>query len=166
MVAHSPCTAGSAAMAAICDSKARARRRAAYSRNAIVTRRFQLPASSAGARVESSSTRAPGRATLRRTVLSFIDCCIAGTLSVTQNSTPEVSGIPRELVLPLKLRVARSPRERDDVADVLHPGEIHQHALKAHAEAGVRHAAEPAQIQVPPVVFFLQTVSRHVADAL
>src|ERR1035437_10310755 len=134
MIAHSPWTPGSAAMAAICDSNARARRWAAYSRNATTTSRFQLPASSAGASAESSSSRAPGSATLRRIVLSLTDCSIADTLSVTQNSTPELLGLPRELVPRLKLRVARSSRERDDVADVLHPGEIHQHALQARSE--------------------------------
>src|ERR1035441_7367044 len=131
MIAHSAWTPGSAAMAAICVSNARARRRAAYSSNATVTSRFQLRASSAGARAESSSTKAPGRATLRRTVLCSVACFIAGTLSITQNST-------------LKLRVARGSRERDDVADVFHAGEVHQHALETHAEAGVVDAAEAA----------------------
>src|ERR1035437_7217215 len=65
---------------------------------------------------------------------------------------------------PLKLRVAGGSREGDDVANVFHPGEIHQHPLKTHAEAGVVHAAEAAQIQVPPVGLFLQAVSRPVAD--
>src|ERR1039457_3579358 len=166
MVAHSTWTPGSAAMAAICDSNARARRRGAYSSNATVTSRFQLPPSSAGARAESSSTRAPGRATLRRMVRGLMDCVIAGTLSVTQNSTPALLGLPHELAPWLKLRVARRSGERDDVADVLHPRQIHQHALEAHAEARVVDAAEAAQIQIPPVGLFLQTVSRHLADAL
>src|ERR1035438_781758 len=117
MMAHSRWTPGSAAMAAICASNARARRRAAYSSNATVTSRVQLPASSAGARAESSSTREPGRATLRRIVLAWEECFIVGTLSVTQNSTPARLGLPRKLVRRLKLRVSLGSRERDDVAD-------------------------------------------------
>src|SRR6516165_1938444 len=51
----------------------------------------------------------------------------------------------------LELRVARSARERDHVANVLHPGEVHHHALEAHSEARMRNSAEPAQIEIPPV---------------
>src|ERR1039458_6308368 len=132
-------------MAAICDSNARARRRAAYSPNAAITSRFQLPASSAGARTESSSTRAPGRATLRRMTRGLMDCVIAGTLSVTQNSTPALLGLPHELAPCSKLRVTRRSRERDHIADVLHPRQIHQHALEPHAETRVVDAAEAAR---------------------
>src|SRR4051812_22138969 len=38
---------------------------------------------------------------------------------------------------PLELRIPRCPRERDYVADVFHAGEVHQHALEAHAETRV-----------------------------
>jgi len=45
--------------------------------------------------------------------------------------------------------VARVAREGDGVADVLDAGNEHDQALKAEAEAGVRHAAVLAQVQVP-----------------
>src|ERR1039458_7805602 len=88
MIAHSAWTPGSAAMEVICDSNARARRRLAYSCNATITSRFQLSRSSVGARADSSSTRVPGSATLRRIILSLVELFILGTLYVTHNSTP------------------------------------------------------------------------------
>src|SRR3954454_11118451 len=65
----------------------------------------------------------------------------------------------------LKLRVARSARERNHVADILHPGQVHHHPLEAHAEAGMFDPAEAPQVQIPPVVLFLQTMRRHFANA-
>ena len=38
------------------------------------------------------------------------------------------------------------------IADVVHAGEVHDHALEAHAVAGVAAGAVLAQVAVPPVV--------------
>src|SRR4051812_16127279 len=64
-----------------------------------------------------------------------------------------------------KLRIPRCPRERDYVADVFHAGEIHEHALEAHAETGVLDSAETAEIEVPPVGLFFHAVRGLCADA-
>ena len=50
----------------------------------------------------------------------------------------------------------RRARERDDVADVGHPGCVDDGALEPQAEAGVRHGAVAAQIAVPPVDLWIQ----------
>ena len=47
------------------------------------------------------------------------------------------------------------------VPDIAHAGEVHDHALKAQAVAGVTAAAVAAQVQIPPVVLFLQSQLRH-----
>src|SRR5260370_41301231 len=66
----------------------------------------------------------------------------------------------------LELGVPGSTGEGNYVADVLHAGEVHEHSLKAHTEAGVLHAAEAAQVQIPPVGLFFETVGGHFANAL
>jgi len=45
----------------------------------------------------------------------------------------------------------RRPRKRNRVAHVGKPRHIRERALKAEAEAGVRHRPVAAQVQVPPV---------------
>ena len=64
----------------------------------------------------------------------------AGLLACPARSAPSAHGQARRPTPPsgttsLELRVARRARERDHVADVFHAGEVHQHALEAHAEA-------------------------------
>jgi len=43
---------------------------------------------------------------------------------------------------PLEIGASRGSREGDHVADVLHTGEVHKHALKSHAESGVLDTTE------------------------
>ena len=50
--------------------------------------------------------------------------------------------LPPFLPRPLELAVHGRPAVRDDVADVVHAGEVDQQALEAHAEAGMRAAAK------------------------
>ena len=57
---------------------------------------------------------------------------------------------------PAELRVVRRPRERDHVADVLHPRRVHDRPLEAQAEPGVRDRAVAPQVAVPPVVVLVQ----------
>mmetsp|Transcript_19201 Transcript_19201/g.67773 ORF Transcript_19201/g.67773 Transcript_19201/m.67773 type:complete len:606 (+) Transcript_19201:86-1903(+) len=61
----------------------------------------------------------------------------------------------------LHRRVARPARERDHVADVRHAGDVHDEALEAEAEAGVRHGAVPAQVEVPLQRLLLDTHLLH-----
>src|SRR5438552_7494236 len=60
---------------------------------------------------------------------------------------------------PSKLRISRRAPERDYVANVLHAGHIHQHALKPETESRVRGAAELTQLEVPPVGVLVQLLS-------
>src|SRR4051794_20070209 len=53
--------------------------------------------------------------------------------------------------MPSELGVARGARKRDDVADVLHAGQVHQHALDTEAKPRVRSRAKLAKLEVPPV---------------
>ena len=59
----------------------------------------------------------------------------------------------------LELRVARCAREGDNVANVFQAGQVHHHAFEAETESGVGHRAVTAQVEVPPVGFFVQTAS-------
>ena len=52
----------------------------------------------------------------------------------------------------LEVGVAGGAGEGQDVADVRDAGEVHDHALEAHAEAGVLRGAVLAQLQIPPIV--------------
>src|SRR3954447_14000098 len=61
----------------------------------------------------------------------------------------------------LKLRAPRCAREGNDVTDVAHSGDELNGAFEAEAEAGVRHGAKAAQIEIPPVVFGLQSLLAH-----
>lgn len=47
--------------------------------------------------------------------------------------------------------------EGDDVADVLHAGEVHDEAFKSEAKAGVGGRAELSEVEVPPVGFLGET---------
>src|SRR5690606_29123679 len=51
----------------------------------------------------------------------------------------------------LKLGVAGRTRKGDHVANVLHAGEVEEHAFEAKTEASVRHCAESTQIEIPKV---------------
>src|SRR5579883_1573087 len=62
-----------------------------------------------------------------------------------------------------ELRIAGRPRERNDVTNVFHSGQIHQHALEPHAETGVLDSTEPAQVEIPPVALLRHAVAQ---DAL
>ena len=62
-----------------------------------------------------------------------------------------------------KLRIPRRPRERNHIANIRHAGRIKNRALKAQAEAGVRHGAVAAQVAVPPVIFLVQL---HLVEAI
>ena len=48
----------------------------------------------------------------------------------------------------LKIRVSRSPRERDHVPDVAHSGHEEKQSLETESESAVRHASEPSGINV------------------
>src|SRR4051794_2560990 len=65
---------------------------------------------------------------------------------------------PRLVESTLELGIAGRAGERDDVADVLHAGEVHHHPFQAEAEAGVGSSAELAQFQVPPVRLLRQAL--------
>src|SRR5215831_15107715 len=65
-----------------------------------------------------------------------------------------------------KLRVARRPGEGNHVANILHPREVHHHSLEAHPETRVLDAAEPAQVEIPPVRLFLHSMCSHFANAI
>src|SRR5690606_18514673 len=58
----------------------------------------------------------------------------------------------------LELGRAGGARERNDVADVLHAGHVHEQALEAEAEAGVGDGAEASEIEVPGVGGFGEAV--------
>src|SRR6202011_1290947 len=58
-------------------------------------------------------------------------------------------------------RVSRRSRERDRVAHVGEARDVRHGALKAEAEARVRHRAIAAQIPVPGVVLLVDSTLRH-----
>src|SRR5215217_1037739 len=53
-----------------------------------------------------------------------------------------------------KFGAAGRAKEGDHVADVLHAGEVHQHALEPQTEPRMWRRAELAQLEVPPVGLF------------
>src|SRR4029078_6941961 len=55
-----------------------------------------------------------------------------------------------------KLGVARCTRERNYIADVFEAGEVHHHPFQPQPETGVRHGAVTAQVEIPPIGFFVQ----------
>src|SRR4026209_3044031 len=55
----------------------------------------------------------------------------------------------------LKLGVARCTREGNYIADVFEAGEVHHHPFQPQPEPGVRHGAETAQVEIPPIGFFV-----------
>src|SRR3990172_704439 len=59
---------------------------------------------------------------------------------------------PRAPVPDSKLRALGRARERDHVADIAHASHQQEQPLEAEAEAGVRHRAVTAKVEVPPVV--------------
>src|SRR5690606_36437170 len=70
-----------------------------------------------------------------------------------------------------ELRPARGPRVGDDVSDVLHAGDVHEHALEAQAEARVRGRTEFSKLEVPPVgglrqALFADALEEHVVTLL
>src|SRR5271169_6376360 len=58
-------------------------------------------------------------------------------------------------------RVAGGARERDRVAHVGEAGDVGEGALKAEAEAGMRHRAVAAQVAVPGVVLAVDVALGH-----
>lgn len=63
--------------------------------------------------------------------------------------------------LELEFCVFNSSRVRQYVTDVAHTCQVHYRTFEAQTIAGVSGAAVFAQIQIPPVVFFLQTQFIH-----
>ena len=61
----------------------------------------------------------------------------------------------------LKFGVAWESREGDDVADVFHAGDEEDEPLEAEAETGVGDGAIFAQLEIPPVVFRLESEFRN-----
>src|ERR1019366_4787481 len=61
-----------------------------------------------------------------------------------------------------EFRRARRAGERDHVADVGDAGHEHEHSLETESEAGVRHGAVAAQVEIPPVFLLAELVLRHV----
>ena len=61
----------------------------------------------------------------------------------------------------LKLCVAHSAGMQLHIANVADTGEVHDHALKAQAVAGVAAGAVTAQVQIPPVVLGLEAQLVH-----
>ena len=57
----------------------------------------------------------------------------------------------------LEIRIPRRAREGDDVTDVFKAGEIHHHSFQSKTETGVGDGAVPAQVEIPPISFFIQT---------
>src|SRR6266849_2429449 len=87
-----------------------------------------------------------------------VGCWTAGGI-LTPPAFGSNTQVPRGMAkLPLELRVPRRAGEGDDVADVLHAGEVHHHPLQTQPEAGVRRGAELAQLQIPPVILFRQAL--------
>src|SRR5690606_30917496 len=70
-------------------------------------------------------------------------------------SSPSGAGVA---ACSLELGRAGGARERNDVADVLHAGHVHEQALEAEAEAGVGDGAEASEIEVPGVGGFGEAV--------
>lgn len=54
----------------------------------------------------------------------------------------------------LKFCAARVPWERDDIADIGHPGQELNRSLEAESKSAVGNGTEAAKIEVPPVIFF------------
>src|SRR5262245_34511890 len=69
------------------------------------------------------------------------------------------SGVPYRRLL--ELRVPGRSWEGNHVADVRHAGDKLHHPLEAQTEAGVGHAAEAAQIEVPPIVGLVEALLVH-----
>ena len=57
----------------------------------------------------------------------------------------------------LELCAARGAREGLNVADIADAGDVHNKSLEAETEACVLSAAVLAQLEVPPVVLFLES---------
>ena len=60
-------------------------------------------------------------------------------------------------VFPLEFCIFRGSGEGDDIADVLHSGDIHDCSFESESESGVRVCAESAEVKIPPVVFFIES---------
>ena len=65
------------------------------------------------------------------------------------------------LLLNLEICVADGAGMELNIADVADAGEVHNHTLKAEAEACVAAGAIAAQIQRPPVILFVETQLCH-----
>src|SRR5262245_58409519 len=63
---------------------------------------------------------------------------------------------PCHIVAPSEFCKPREPREGNHVPDVLHARCVHQETFEAQSEAGVRHRAEFAKLEIPPIVLFRQ----------
>src|SRR5438477_2002913 len=69
-------------------------------------------------------------------------------------------GCQEQLIL-LELRIPRHAREWDHVADIRHAGYELNGPFQAETEAGVRHSAVTAQVQIPPVGFRVELLLAH-----
>jgi hypothetical protein len=68
------------------------------------------------------------------------------------------SGLVRQAKEALKLRRPGRPRKGHHIANILHTGDVHEHALKTEAEARMRCGAVLSKLQVPPISRFGQLV--------
>src|SRR5438046_986974 len=97
-------------------------------------------------------------------------------MSTPRRPAPRSSGAPMTAIFEcrmaaLKLRRARSARERNHVADVFHAGEIHHHPLQTQAKARVWRRAVASQIQIPLIVLQIESLGadlfgKHVVPLL
>src|SRR5258708_3974788 len=77
-----------------------------------------------------------------------------GPMSTPRRPWPRSSGTPtifilRIMSLSLRINAIQHPRKRDRLPQMLQAADPRDDALDTHAEAGMRHAAVLAQIQVP-----------------
>src|SRR5215471_10114643 len=88
-------------------------------------------------------------------------------------SLPDSNSFPPSITAySLKLGPAGHARKRHHIADICHPGDVHQCPLKPQSKAGVRYAAVFPDIEIPFVVLdipdshFSHSSDQHVAALL
>lgn len=67
-----------------------------------------------------------------------------------------LAGFLRTLAECLEIGIPRCAREGDHVTDIFKAGEIHHHSFQSKAKTGVGDGAVPAQVEIPPISFFIQ----------
>ena len=67
-------------------------------------------------------------------------------MNVTKTLFVSRTGIRVKKSIALEVGVAGGPRERDYIADIGHPGEIHDEALEPQTEPGMRYGPISAQV--------------------